>query len=49
MAEMQEKGLIKRVNSRKNGKWIVKLYNKQDCGVYSYKKQAGLIIQSRLF
>ena len=28
MAEMQEKGLIKRVNSRKNGKWIVKLYNK---------------------
>lgn len=28
MAEMQEKGLIERVDSRKNGKWIVKLYNK---------------------
>lgn len=28
MAEMQEKGLIKRVNSRKNGEWIVKLYKK---------------------
>ena len=25
MAEMQEKGLIERVNSRKNGEWIVKL------------------------
>ena len=25
MAEMQEKGLIERVNSRENGKWIVKL------------------------